>query len=64
MQLAEVGDGDDDEQVQQHGEKRHREEQDVQEAGLGLSAQCPPAGGVEQQGVAEVHPHPRQRAPQ
>ena len=45
-------DGDDDEQVESHGEQRDGGQQRVEESGLRAGPQQPPAGGV-QAGEAE-----------
>ncbi|XP_054480162.1 peptide chain release factor 1, mitochondrial [Anoplopoma fimbria] len=47
VELPEVGDGDDDEQVEGHGEQRDGGQQGVEQSSLRAGFRQPPAGGVE-----------------
>jgi len=45
--MPEMGDGDDDQQVESHSEKRHGRQKDIKEYALGAMLYRLPAGDIE-----------------
>ena len=54
ISLPEVGDGDDDQQVESHGKQSDGGQQRVEEEGLRVRTHRPSAGRVEELGVAKL----------